>query len=473
MKNIKTRLILVVYLLLSLLLCAKIVKLNIVDRPVPITFSGLDARVNFSPSTANKSVQLNYYSELTKGISEGLLGFSVLPDPELLSHENPYGEEAARLGLILQDASLYKDRYYLYYGLPPVLLLYFPILKIFGFIPTDALVMTVISFVYILIISTIAIKVSTKSIFYGSLIYFGFLFNPSWLYAMNFIVTAGVARLFCDVLLFFAYLLIIKNFGKEQNSRKIIVIVALLATAALTRPTFIPDFLILSLFLIFQNYKNNLKNLVISFIYPVIGYSLNFYYNYLRFDSPFENGQKYIVNGGDYVHKGMILQLPKYLFNYFYNFLYRLYENFLAFPTYDVGGVARLNFSTKSPILPGAYTEGVLGYFIFNPTLPLLCLISILSLYGIYNKITVNGKLIFWSSVLLLFFNIFLISLLQMSSMQFILEYIPRLFIVVLISIFLSDQHSNLYKIKNKLMSLLLLFSLIFPFQITLAWRSF
>jgi hypothetical protein len=473
MKLSKNRIISAVFIVLSLILCIKVLKINVLERPFPISFIGLDARVNFSPSSINHFVQVNYYSELTKGISEGLLGFSVLPDSELLAHKNPYGEEAARLGLILQDASLYKGRYYLYYGLPPVILLYLPILKIFGFIPTDALVITILAFIYILILTIVSINISIKSAIYGFLLYFCFLFNPTWLYALNFVVTAGVARLFCDVLLLMAYLLIAKNLYVDSNNKKIIIILALLATAAFTRPTFLPDFFILSALLIYLNFRNNLKNLIIGFIYPATGFLLNFYYNHLRFDSIFENGQKYIVNGGDYVHKGIILQFPKYLFNSLYNFFYRLYENFLSFPTYDAGGIARLNFSTKSPMLPGAYTEGVLGYFIFNPTLPLLCSLAIFSLYKLRNKINIKEKLLFYVAFFLLIFNLFAISLLQMSSLQFILEYIPRLFIVVAISIFLCINHNSLYLIKNNLIKFLLFLSLILPFQLALVWRSF
>ena len=73
----------------------------------------------------------------------------------------------------------------MYYGVPPVLFIYLPIYKLFNFIPTDALVMTILSIFYISFISAISLYLLKSSILVGLIFYFGFLFNPIWLYGMN------------------------------------------------------------------------------------------------------------------------------------------------------------------------------------------------------------------------------------------------------------------------------------------------
>src|SRR5262249_54887477 len=66
----------------------------------------------------------NYYNLLTSGFLAGHLYLPVRPAPELLALKNPDGEEGA--GIRLQDASLYKGKYYLYYGPTPALTLFLP-----------------------------------------------------------------------------------------------------------------------------------------------------------------------------------------------------------------------------------------------------------------------------------------------------------------------------------------------------------
>ena len=65
----------------------------------------------------------NYYDLMATAFRHGQLALEVEPDPALLALEDPY-EPANREGIpVLWDATLYKDKYYLYWGPAPALFL--------------------------------------------------------------------------------------------------------------------------------------------------------------------------------------------------------------------------------------------------------------------------------------------------------------------------------------------------------------
>jgi hypothetical protein len=463
-------------ILMSSLLMIKVVNLNLKHNsashlPQSFKFVGLEDKINFCDKIKNHSVQVDYYSELTKGFLNKKLGFDVEPNSDLLKLENPYAEPSGGpgcKGLIIQDASLYNGKYYIYYGFPPVTFIYLPVHALLKFIPTDAFVLSFLSFFYIAMITFLGLKLANKDKILSSIFYFGFLFNPIWLYAMNFVVSAGVSRLFCAVNMILVYLLILMNTNKKFSFINLNLIFLFLTFAAITRPTYVPEFLILSSYLVVTNYKNNLRALLSSISVSVILWVLNFYYNYLRFNDLFENGQKFILNGGDFLHNGSILHFPKYLFGIISNFLYRIYEYFFSFPSFSSDGKAALNFNTSSKILPGAYSEGVIGYFIFNPLLAVLATFIILNL-----KNTKNIHPLVYISAFLLFINFFTISLLQMTALQFVLEFIPRLMILTYIICLQINKNTFITLSNNYFKICIILLTFFSTIQSTITWRSF
>jgi hypothetical protein len=472
MRN-KLLIIKILFIILSTIFFYRLVDLNLLSNPAAFNFKGLDSKINFAPNSTNHRVQVDYYSELTKGISEGKLSFSVLPEPGLLKMENPYGEQAATSGLILQDASLYKERYYIYYGIAPVIFLYLPIYKILNFIPTDALVITILSFFYIILITYLALWISKRNISISFIFYFSFLFNPIWLYGLNYVATAGVARVFCALCLIISYILTLRILSERNVKYELLIVFLLLGLAAITRPTYIPDCLFILLFLAFKKLRDNYKLFAIGTLIGATLFLLSIFYNYLRFDEFFENGQKYIVNGGDYINKGSIIQLPKFIFNLFYNFVYRFYEFFFSFPVLTPDGLTHLNMSTKSPLLAGAYSEGIVGYFVYNPALLISLILLIHITYKSWNFN--NYKLLVLVSASLFFINFALISLLQLSTLHFVLEFIPRLMLFYFIMVYSINRSNNINKdvFNNKSLNALCFFLLIIPFQLALYWRTF
>ena len=67
----------------------------------------------------------DHYNLLVDGYLKGHLYLAVQPPPALLALPNPY-DPVQNLGLRLHDASLYRGRYYLYFGPVPALFLHLP-----------------------------------------------------------------------------------------------------------------------------------------------------------------------------------------------------------------------------------------------------------------------------------------------------------------------------------------------------------
>ncbi len=65
----------------------------------------------------------DYYDQLARAFHKGQLSLEVQPDPALLALPNPYDPKARKGVPFVNDASLYKGRYYLYWGPVPALVL--------------------------------------------------------------------------------------------------------------------------------------------------------------------------------------------------------------------------------------------------------------------------------------------------------------------------------------------------------------
>lgn len=79
----------------------------------------------------------SYYWHLADGFLQGQLHLPIEPDQRLLNLENPFSRFERRDIPYIWDASLYKGRYYLYFGPVPALVAYIPFKLIFGLYPSD------------------------------------------------------------------------------------------------------------------------------------------------------------------------------------------------------------------------------------------------------------------------------------------------------------------------------------------------
>jgi hypothetical protein len=72
-----------------------------------------------------------YYNLLVKGFRSGHLSLGVEPSPQLLRAKDPY-DPAVAVPFGIPDVSFYKGKYYLYFGVAPALVLYWPFAAISG-----------------------------------------------------------------------------------------------------------------------------------------------------------------------------------------------------------------------------------------------------------------------------------------------------------------------------------------------------
>lgn len=87
------------------------------------------------------------YIQQFDAFMKGQLHFDVQPSAELLALENPYSPDE-RYGLqFLYDRAFYGGKYYSYFGIAPILTVYFPFYWLTGFLPVDSTVMGVFSVV--------------------------------------------------------------------------------------------------------------------------------------------------------------------------------------------------------------------------------------------------------------------------------------------------------------------------------------
>ncbi|PTX92597.1 phospholipid carrier-dependent glycosyltransferase [Opitutus sp. ER46] len=76
--------------------------------------------------------QTDYYNLLVDGFLDGQLSLKVNVPPELLAVDDPYDPAKRPPGLGLHDASLYRGKYYLYFGATPAVTLMLPFRVITG-----------------------------------------------------------------------------------------------------------------------------------------------------------------------------------------------------------------------------------------------------------------------------------------------------------------------------------------------------
>ena len=90
-----------------------------------------------------------YYGLLVQGFRGGHLYAKLDPEPGLLALANPY-DPVANAPYRAHDLSLYHGRYYLYFGVTPVLIFFWPIGALTGWYPTQVCAVAVFCFAGIL-----------------------------------------------------------------------------------------------------------------------------------------------------------------------------------------------------------------------------------------------------------------------------------------------------------------------------------
>ena len=266
-------------------------------------------------SYCNKINNFEYYSDLynvkfVDAICKGSASLLEKPSDKLLALENPY-DFVQRTSLrrnidYIFDAALYNGKYYVYYGILPALILYVPFHLIFGTYLSNAIGVLIFSLLSIFILSLIYKYIYKK--YFSNLpfkIYISLLFIL--LFGSGFVFLNDLPRfyeLMSASALFFSilgiYFVLISDKNKKINYKYVLSGIICLALSFMCRPTQLFAFLIVIprlLKYLKQEIKENKKNVIKLVLIVIIPYLLvgvfQMYYNYIRFDNPFDFGTKY------------------------------------------------------------------------------------------------------------------------------------------------------------------------------------
>ena len=301
----------------------------------------------------SSSYPSNYYSQLTGNLLHGKLYLPWNPDPKLLELKNPYDPEARGDAHFTWDISLYRGKYYMYWGVAPALTFVAPYLLVSSNFPLECTIALWFAlagavFGYLLMLNLLeGIQKKPPSGFqryFGALLIlgslpYGLLLTRSHIYEQA--IFSGHAYAMASL-----YLFHLVSTKKEKFSR-VRLGYALAGfcygLALMSRPTYAllsPAFLFISYFSNSIRLKEQAKYFFMS-LGPLIVLMLA--YNYFRFESPFEFGFFYQLNqlnmskwGFDwhdsvFATSAFLFQWPSYSAQFPYVHLLRFGENWIRY----------------------------------------------------------------------------------------------------------------------------------------------
>lgn len=329
-----------------------------------------------APSAFNIGGQ-SYYALLSEGFLSGQLSLPILPSEHLLALPDPY-DPIENYGLTLHDASLYHNKYYLYFGPLPALAFFIPFKLLTRYYPSEAL--SVVFFLSLGFIINFILLIQIKKRYFPELPEAQVLFAGLLLaYATTapFLLTRGlfyelaIASAYCatSFALFFLYKAVTNNFSKVQD---VVFFSLFLALSVSGRANFSLICIILIPAILIYMIKNappkKLRVLIVSILLPAIIIAIGLaIYNYLRFNSIFEFGEKYALSGVE------VSKMPPMFDTNFAMIRHAIYYYF--FQTFTFGHGYRHfpnlpHIYIKPNLLPPQqpyYYEPVAGYFMLTP----------------------------------------------------------------------------------------------------------
>lgn len=274
------------------------------------------------------------YVQMFDAVHNKQLNINIEPSQELLNLQNPYDSSLRRSSNVkfAWDRAFYNGKYYSYYGIAPVFVFYYPFYWITGDLPTLNMASAFFGFLGIIFLCGTILSFIKR-----------FIKQPNFLLLILFLIascfTCGI-YFFIDFSSFYTlagiastcFLFLCLWCGFEacnaKSNKKQFALFALCGIAFIlcfsSRPTKALSALILAPVFLGVLFNKNLKlkskiYSVASFIIPVIiGMSAIMWYNYARFDSPFDFGATYQLTVSDInANKVRLTMLPYALIHYF------------------------------------------------------------------------------------------------------------------------------------------------------------
>lgn len=281
----------------------------------------------------------SYYNLLARGFLRGQLSLDVPPDPILAAVDDPY-DPAQRLGRGMHDATFYKGRFYIYFGVTPVLLANLPFIALTGTFISD--IGMAVSFAFGGFLVSLIIFRSVLRV-YLPRAPVGIHLAAVWGLGLANLVPPMLRRsamwevpITCAYFLFMVTLYLLWRALNSQRPARWLAGASLsLGLCIGARPTYLLSSAILLVPLGFA--ASNLGRgwwrdrswwkQAIAAILPILAIGIGLaLYNYLRFDNPLEFGQKYQLSGTN--ENKVVHFRPRF-------FLFNLYLYFIAAPGFS------------------------------------------------------------------------------------------------------------------------------------------
>lgn len=243
-----------------------------------------------------------YYTKLSEAFLAGRLSLLEEPAPQLSLLQDPY-DPRQNEPFRMHDASLYKGKYYLYYGPAPALVLFVPFRILTGTDLPDRIgclylgfAAYVVSCLVLKLIVTTFFPNTSNARFYFCAVLLAFLntlpFQLRNPYFYQIAICGGQLFLFAGLYFLFAALLL----PRWATTLKLLIGGILLGTAAASRPSLVFAGAAILLFLIFPAEDKWRRAVIFGLGFAIVICGI-LAYNYARFDSPFEFGVRYQLSG--------------------------------------------------------------------------------------------------------------------------------------------------------------------------------
>ena len=283
---------------------------------------------------AKDSPQRNQYQMLTEALLDGQVYLKEQPSDILKELKNPYDRKARKAAMeennseYLWDVAYYKGKYYVYFGVMPVLTYYMPYYLITGSHIKTSSCIFITMFITLIGIFFLLRKITLKwfkNTSLGLFLLFTFMFiNGCGIMSIMGRPDHYSLPIFMAIM-FSVYGLICWLKASETNKLRYFALGSLfMACISACRP----QLLVTSMFAIpiFWDYiskdmfKKHLKK-IIAFVLPYIIIALLVMaYNYIRFGSPFDFGANYNLTTNDMTRRGFILfRIPLGIYYYLIN----------------------------------------------------------------------------------------------------------------------------------------------------------
>lgn len=257
------------------------------------------------------------YEHITEAFLSGQLHFLYEPNPELKTLDNPYDyQERTQKNIKYRwDHAYYNDKYYMYYGVVPVFLLFMPFRLITGgplysFFATQ--IFAIFSIIGIFMLFHLLARLFFKKMPFGlyyflalvsSIIVTGYSIKYPALYCVP--IMAGVCLEIWSIYCFIAALWTEQISFKKQTILLILGAICGALVFGCRPPIALANLLLIPFFIRYCKLQSSkpIKKIILQVVltalpYLIIGVALMLY-NYARFHDPFEFGQTYQLTLAD------------------------------------------------------------------------------------------------------------------------------------------------------------------------------